>query len=131
MLEVTSFAFTAFDQTELKAIRAVSRLDRSFEGLVRSAVRVQFMRASLGSSLGFRAEKGMALIEAFLLFMLAAHPAGDADELRIKALLFRCGAGLGLDDNSDAMLCAAIELDGLRLGASTPKETSQNSCLCN
>ncbi len=113
-VRVHSLAFRPLDRFELSAIRAVARLDRDLESLTASVVRAQFLRATMGGTLGPRGERGLALIEAFLLFLLGSSPADDGEEIRSKAMLFRCGSGE--PDNVDAMLCAALEADCLRLG---------------
>jgi len=115
MLDLHSLTFSSFDVGELAAVRAVGRVDRSFDGLVATLVRVQFLRAAMGSALGTRGQRGLALIEAFFLFLLAAAPATDDGQIRLKAVLFRCGCPLEGGDNADAMLGAALENDCLRL----------------
>ena len=116
MLEqpLSSFAFGPFDGAELAALRAVGRLDRRFEALVAAIVRIQFLRAAMGSALGRRGQRSLALVELFLLFLLGLTPAENDGHLRTKATLFRCGSED--DDNSGAMLCAALEADCVRLG---------------
>lgn len=111
---LASFAFRPLDGEELTAVRAVARVDRGFDALVAAIVRVQFLRAAMGRALGWRGERGLALVELFLLFLLGLAPAAHDDQLRTKALLFRCGSEE--DDNLGAMLCAALEADCVRLG---------------
>ena len=64
------------------------------------------------------------MIEAFLLFLLGSSPADDEEQIRSKALLFRCGSGEA--DNVGAMLCAALEADCLRLGLLAAKTSSND-----
>ena len=112
-LDVHSIAFEPLTIDELRQIRALGRLDRSFDGLVGALVRIQFIRATTVGVVGRHAERGLAIVEATLLCLLAAEPAADERQLRCKAVLFRCADDT---ENAAAMLCAALESDSRRLG---------------
>lgn len=101
---------------ELMVLRLISRLQSDADALVRSVLRLRFLRSSIGSSFGWRAERGLALAEAAVLLLLAARPAATAEEVRRKGVIIRDFLGEDPHGNADAMLAAAVEADLSRLG---------------
>lgn len=117
MRDVTllSLRIRPLGMAELLMVRFLACVAADVPALFRTVSRVRFLRHALGTSLGFRAERGMAAAEVALLFLLVSRAAGSPEEVRLKTSLVR-DTYPHPDGNVGAMLAAGLEADARRLG---------------
>ncbi len=115
MIDLLDASFAPFGWQEAVALATAGRAPPAYEELLRSLLRVQFIRAALGSSLGVEVAWGLDAADRAASLALVARPSADRGRFDAKAVALRARldhpAATACDVVVEAMLRAGLERD--------------------